>query len=97
MEEQKIKEKPDSGLSSILLVARYYGIPADEERIKVENNLLDRETDIPVLLKISRQMKLKAKLCYLKAGQLEGIRLPAVIRLRSYDFAVLFQVQNGNT
>lgn len=95
MEEQKVKEKPDSGLSSILLVARYYGVPADEERIKVENNLLDRETDIPVLLKISRQMKLKAKLCYLKAGQLEGIRLPAVIRLRSFDFAVLFQVQNG--
>lgn len=102
MEEQKTKEteqgkkeKSDSGLASILLVARYYGVPADEERIKVENNLLDRETDIPVLLKISRQMKLKAKLCYLKAGQMEGVRLPAIIRLRSFDFAVLFQVQNG--
>lgn len=35
MEEQKVKEKPDSGLSSILLVARYYGVPADETEGKI--------------------------------------------------------------
>ena len=73
----------DSGLAGILLLARYYGIPADEEKLKHEFNLFDRETDVSILLRIAKSMKLKAKCIALASEQLSDISLPGMVR--SYD------------
>ena len=59
--EQREDTNRDSGLAGIILIARYYGIPADEEKLRHEFNLADRRTNMSILLRIAKSMKLKAR------------------------------------
>lgn len=83
----------DPGLAGILLIAGYYGIPADAQKLRHEFNLYDRKADTPVILRIAKTLKLKARCTALSSGQLAAVSLPALVRLREYEYAVLFRIQ----
>jgi subfamily B ATP-binding cassette protein HlyB/CyaB len=83
----------DSGLTAIILIARYYGIPADEDKLRYESNLEDRTADIPVILRIAKSMKLKAKCADISSERLKNITLPGIVELKDYGFAVLFRIE----
>lgn len=83
----------DPGLAGILLIAGYYGIPADAQKLRHEFNLYDRKADTPVILRIAKTLKLKARCTALSSGQLAAVSLPALVRMREYEYAVLFRIQ----
>ena len=47
-------------LKPSVILSAAYGIPADEEKLRHEFNLADRRTNMSILLRIAKSMKLKA-------------------------------------
>lgn len=90
---ENTKEKQDTGMYCLLMTAAYYGIPVNEEHIRHTYNLLDRETDIPDILRIAKGLKLKARHVNLDIGKLGQVTLPAVIKLKDPAFAILLKTQ----
>ena len=58
MSEEKTN-KQDTGLSCLLMVAAYYGIPADLQNIKHNYNLQERIAEEDDLLRIAKGLKMK--------------------------------------
>lgn len=83
----------DSGLAGIILLAGYYGIPTDEDKLRHEFNLADRKADIPVILRIARTMKLKARCIDIPLERLSDVTLPGIVELKNYGYSVLFRVE----
>lgn len=92
MEEYKMDNR-DSGISCLIMLAAYYGIPANEENIKHTYNLSDRKSDIQDILLIAKTLKLKAKHVRMKAQKLAQMTLPAIIKTKDSDFAILLKIQ----
>lgn len=90
MEETKML---DSGVSCLIMIAAYYGIPVNEENIKHTHNLYNRVANTQNLLLIAKQLKLKAKHVRLKTDKFVDITLPAIIKVNESDFAILLKVQ----
>ena len=91
--EQRYDTNRDSGLAGIILIARYYGIPADEEKLRHEFNLADRRTNMSILLRIAKSMKLKARCMEdIPSEKLNDITLPGIIELKGHGYCVLFRV-----
>lgn len=91
MSEEKTKEK-DTGISCLIMIAAYYGIPADAENIKHNYNLQARFAEEEDLLRIAKALKLKAKCVDIDCAHLAKVTLPAIIRLRNQEFGILLKV-----
>ena len=83
----------DSGLAGIILLAGYYGIPTDEDKLRHEFNIADRKADIPIILRIARSMKLKARCIDIPLERLSDITLPGIVELKDYGYSVLFRIE----
>ncbi|MBR1693078.1 MAG: type I secretion system permease/ATPase [Lachnospiraceae bacterium] len=90
MEEEAVN-KSDSGLSCLVMIAAYYGIAMDEERIRYYQNLYAQKADIKDILIAARKSKLKAKHVKVKREDLKELALPAMIRCRDGSFAILLR------
>ncbi|MCM1220368.1 MAG: type I secretion system permease/ATPase [Lachnospiraceae bacterium] len=75
------------------MIAAYYGIPADEKKIKHNYNLQGRLAEEKDLLRIAKELKLKARQVSLSDEQVGKVTLPAIIRLQNEEFAILLKVQ----
>lgn len=91
MSGDRTKEQ-DTGLSCLIMIAAYYGIPADLENIKHNYNLQDRPAQEGDLLRIAKELKLKATRANLNRDHLEKVTLPAIFRLESREFAILLKI-----
>ncbi len=91
MSEERTKEK-DTGISCLIMIAAYYGIPADAENIKHNYNLQARFAEEEDLLRIAKALKLKAKCVDIDCAHLAKVTLPAIIRLRNQEFGILLKV-----
>lgn len=91
--EEKNNRNMDSGVSCLAMIAAYYGIPVNEERIKHIHNLYDKKADVQDILLIAKQLELKAKYIKMTVDNLAGITLPAMIKVNDSDFAILLKVQ----
>lgn len=91
MGEERIKEQ-DTGVSCLVMIAAYYGIPADPENIIHNYNLLDKCAGESDLLRIAKGLKMKAKHVNLDCDHLGKVTLPAMIRLQNQEFAILLKV-----
>ena len=94
MSEEREREQ-DTGLSCLIMIAAYYGIPADLENIKHNYNLQERCAEEDDLLRIAKGLKMRAKHVSLDGVHIGKVTLPAVIRLRSQEFAILLKAQEN--
>lgn len=91
--EKKQEEKQDSGMYCLLMTAAYYGIPVNEEHIRHTYNLSDRNAEVEDILRIAKGLKLKARHVKLGIEKLVQVTLPAIIRLKGSEFAILLKAQ----
>lgn len=94
MSDEREREQ-DTGLSCLIMIAAYYGIPADLENIKHNYNLQERFAEEDDLLRIAKGLKMRAKHVSLDGEHIGKVTLPAVIRLRSQEFAILLKAQEN--
>lgn len=83
------KQSIDTGLRSIILVAQYYGIAADEEQIRHQQCLEGRLADVSDILRIAKKLKLKARKMNVEKEPLEDLPLPAILCGRDKGFFIL--------
>lgn len=88
-----MEEKQDSGMYCLLMTAAYYGIPVNEEHIRHIYNLSDENTEAEDILRIAKNLKLKARHVKLDMGKLVQVTLPAIIELKDSEFAILLKAQ----
>lgn len=86
-------ENADSGISCLIMIAAYYGIPVDEETVKHNYNLTGKTADVNDVLLIAKKLKLKAKHLKLRSDKLKDMTLPAVVKLENGEFAILLKMQ----
>ena len=90
MEEEK-KTTMDSGLSCLVMLAAYYGIPMDEESIKYSQNLYEEKADIKDIILAARRAKLKAKHEKINSEDIKDLSLPAMIKCIDDNFAIVLK------
>lgn len=90
MSEERKKEI-DTGLSNLLMIAAYYGIPADPENIIHNFNLQGRKAENGDLLRIAKSLKMKAKVAKIHTSRIEKITLPAIFQTRDGEYAILLK------
>ncbi len=74
--------EPDSGLASLVLLARFHGLPAEPERIRHGLGLGAGSLDHGALVRAARWLGLKARLVVSTWERLSGGPLPAIACLR---------------
>lgn len=91
--EQRIeapKKSVDTGLQSLVVCARFFGIPADAEQLRrayVGTGRMDALT----LVRAARDLSLKAKLTSFARERFLRMPLPAVFSLQNGDFIVILR------
>lgn len=85
-------KKIDSGISCLMVIAAYYGIAVDEDKIRYENNLMDKEAGLNDILLIAKKINLKAKHVKFSLEKLIDVTLPAIIKLSDGSFAILLNI-----
>ncbi|MDH5570491.1 MAG: cysteine peptidase family C39 domain-containing protein, partial [Gammaproteobacteria bacterium] len=68
----------DSGLACLLLLARYYGVPAEGEQLKHEFAQADQPLDELSLLRIAKHLGFKARAVDSEWSRLSLVNLPAI-------------------
>lgn len=92
MEENKDISR-DSGVCCLVMVAAYYGIPVNEESIKHSYNLYDRYANDTDILCMAKELKLKAKHMDLPVEKMAEVTLPAIVKMKNSEYAILLKAQ----
>lgn len=92
--EENNNTNQDSGVSCLVMIAAYYGIPVNEENIRHTYNLYDTKANSRDILRMAKHLKLKARNVKLDAGKLDKVTLPAMICVANAGFAILLKVQD---
>ncbi len=71
-------ENPDSGLSCLLFITHYFGIPADAEQLRHEFAEHEKQLDEITLLRMARRLGFKASAVDSEWPRLSAIALPAM-------------------
>lgn len=91
--ETKREMCSDSGIYCLAMIATYYGIPVSEESMKHAYNLYDRNANSTDILRMAKQLKLKAKSTAMKVGKFADVTLPAIVKMNHAEYAILLKVQ----
>jgi len=89
--EEQIKDKKDSGLSCLVMIAAYYGIAMDDESIRYVQNLYDEKADIKDIIIAARRNKLKAKHVQVEAERVKDVTFPAMMKCKDDSFAIILK------
>ncbi len=84
-----MEETKDSGLHCLMLIATYYGIPADEEHIRHTETLQGRLLTTDDIIRCAKKMKLKAKATSIRATSIHKMTLPAIVKLRNNEYGII--------
>jgi len=79
----------DSGLHCLVLVANYYGIPADEMQMRHNMAMQGKKYVTDDMLRGAKSLKLKAKVVKNKKTSLHKLTLPAIVRLKTGEYSVI--------
>ena len=87
----------DTGLASLIAIAKYYNIPADYRQLERAYVLEEGSLDFTTLVRAARDLKLKAR-SYSGLGEedLDRLIYPALIQLRSGKKIVITTIRDGN-
>lgn len=94
MEEDITKDR-DSGLNCFVMIAAYYGISVDEEKIKHSQNLLNKRADIKDILIAAKSNRLKAKHIKVEKQEWKDINFPAMVKLKDESFAIILKANEN--
>lgn len=83
------KKELDSGLHCLVLVANYYGIPADEMQLRHNMAMQGKKYMTDDLQRAAKSLKLKAKVVNEKKGSLHRLTLPAIVKLKTGEYSVV--------
>jgi ATP-binding cassette, subfamily B, bacterial HlyB/CyaB len=72
----------DTGLSSLVMLARFHGIAADAQRLAHEFALSTDRADFDTLLRAARKLGLKSRRQTVRADRLAMTPLPAIAQRR---------------
>ncbi|WP_211444692.1 type I secretion system permease/ATPase [Collimonas humicola] len=84
----------DSGIAALMVVAQLSGVAASVERLKHLSGSSDR-VDAITLVRLARQIALKARLVNSQPHRLAQTPLPAIAELKDGSFIVLAKCANG--
>ncbi|MCJ2163450.1 MULTISPECIES: type I secretion system permease/ATPase [unclassified Pseudodesulfovibrio] len=87
--EETHKTSPDTGLVSLVMLARYHGVPADPEGIRhrfAPPNGLMKELD---LIRAARALELKAKIMERNCGVLDKVPFPAMALMNDGSWVII--------
>ena len=82
-------EEHNTGLECLIIIARLSGVHADPAQIKHAYAINDNSTDIADILKIAKDLKLKAGKVKAKFSRLDKIPMPAILKFNNGEFVVL--------
>jgi ATP-binding cassette, subfamily B, bacterial HlyB/CyaB len=83
----------DSGLASLLIVARYFGVPADGDRLRRELATPGRPLGEGELVRAARSLGLKARAITGRASRLSRYPLPALAAYRDGTFVIVARAE----
>lgn len=79
----------DTGLASLLLLARFFGVPAEGEQLKHEYGESGKDFDEVGLLRISKHLGFKARAVDSEWSRLSAISLPAIAQNKDGRYVVI--------
>lgn len=85
----------DSGLASLLLLARYHGVPVDPEYLRHQFGVPGAVLDSIGLLRAARHLGLKARRIRSRWARLRGVPLPAIAVQKDGSYLTLAQANEG--
>lgn len=83
---------PDSGLLSLLLLARFHGVPADYDQLKHEFSRSGHPLDETDLLLAAKHLDFKVSVVNSEWSRLATTALPAIVELNTGQYIVLAKV-----
>lgn len=85
-------EALDSGLVSLATMARYLGVAADSEHLRHVSGKGAERTDAVTLLRLAKDLGLKARFIQTRWERLERLELPAIAQKRDGSFFILAKI-----
>lgn len=95
-EPAKESDLPDSGLLSLVAVARLFGIPAEYHQLKRTFGVSGAPADMVVMLRAAKELGMKAKQITATLDKLPQLPLPAVALLKNGNHAVIVKADKNN-
>ena len=86
----------DTGLVSILLLARYFGVPADPEQLQHEFGQAGQHLQEADLLRIAKSLDLKVSAIQSEWDRLALVTLPAIAQKKDGQFFVIASADEDN-
>lgn len=89
-----VSSSPDTGLACIVLLARFFGLPADSQQIQHQFGQSGKQLDTLDLLRAARFLGLKARAVDSQWSRLARIPLPAIAQHRDGHYFVLAKIDD---
>lgn len=90
---EKRNSDRDTGLSSLVTVAAYYGISIDAESVRHNFHLAGEVAKENQIILIAKRNQMKARGVNLDIEHITKVTLPAMIQLDNQEYAILLKVQ----
>jgi len=91
-EQEQEQNKIPTALLCISMIAKFHNVPIDIEKIK-HNYAVDIDLDEMTLIKVGKDIGLKTKKENLPYKKLSKMTLPAIIKLKDNEYAILAKMQ----
>lgn len=91
---RKLPRRPDTALSSLITVARMFGIPADEGQMRRAYVNSEAVMDTTTLIRAAKDLSLKARLIRPKREQLSRVPTPVICILKNNTYTVIARIES---
>jgi ATP-binding cassette, subfamily B, bacterial HlyB/CyaB len=82
-------ERVDTGLASLMLLARYHDVPADAKQLSHDFAKAGASMDETAIVLAARSVKLKARIVNVRKSRLETLPYPVIAKMRNGEFVVV--------
>ena len=81
----------DTGLNSLIIIAKHFGIPSDIRQLERAYSLEKGTVDTVTILRAAKDLKLKVrKLDNVESSKFKVLNFPAIVRLKNENYVVVF-------
>ena len=86
----------DTGLSSLIVIAKHFGIPSDFRQLERAYSLEKGTVDTVTILRAAKDLKLKVrKLDKVESSKFKVLTFPAIVKLNNGNYVVVFGTDGG--
>lgn len=90
------KSELDTGLMCVLLLARFFGLPADEAQLQHQFGGSGKRLSDADLLRAAKSLGLKAAVRHTTWERLSSIPLPAIANCKNGQYLIVAKIEGGN-